>query len=79
MVVAGEYERGRDGVAVDRDERVLGVLLDDREEVAQQPPLALVQRRQVRWGDVQAGGRALRRKHACVRCTHDGDLLYAAA
>jgi hypothetical protein len=54
MVVAGEYERGRDGVAVDRDERVLGVLLDDREEVAQQPPLALVQRRQVRWGDVQA-------------------------
>jgi hypothetical protein len=36
VVLAGEHERRRDRVAVDRDERLLGVLLDDREEVGQQ-------------------------------------------
>jgi hypothetical protein len=41
VVLAREHERRRDRVAVDRDERVLGVLLDDREEVGQQLALAL--------------------------------------
>jgi hypothetical protein len=35
VVLAGEDERGRDRVAVDRDERVLGVLLDDREQIGE--------------------------------------------
>jgi hypothetical protein len=43
MVLAGEDERGGNGIAVDRDERVLGVLLDDREEVGEQLALALGQ------------------------------------
>ena len=37
VVLAGEHERVLDALAVDLDERVLGVLLDDREEVAEQP------------------------------------------
>ena len=37
VVLAGEDERLLDARAVDLDERVLGVLLDDREQVAEQP------------------------------------------
>ena len=40
VVLAGEHERLLDAVAVDRDERLVGVLLDDREEVAEQLALA---------------------------------------
>ena len=40
-----------DRVAVDRDERVLGVLLDDREQVAEQPALVLLQDGDVRDAD----------------------------
>ncbi|HLW96015.1 MAG TPA: hypothetical protein VKS25_11620 [Solirubrobacteraceae bacterium] len=43
VVLASEDEGGRDGVAVDRDERVLGVLLDDREQIGEQLSLALGQ------------------------------------
>jgi hypothetical protein len=40
VVLAGEDERRSDGVTVDRDQRLLGVLLDDREEVRQKLALA---------------------------------------
>ena len=40
VVLAGEHERRADGLAVDRDQRVLGMLLDDREEVGEQLALA---------------------------------------
>jgi hypothetical protein len=50
VVLAGEHERGGDRVAVDRDERVLGVLLDDREEVGQQLALAVGEDRELRLG-----------------------------
>jgi hypothetical protein len=43
VVLAGEDERGGHGLAVDRDERVLGVLFDDREQVAEQPALVVLQ------------------------------------
>jgi hypothetical protein len=43
VVLAGEDERRLDRVAVDRDRRLGGVLLDDREQVAEQPPLGLGQ------------------------------------
>ncbi len=43
VVLAGEHERVVHAVAVDLDRRVLGVLGDDREQVAEQPPLELVQ------------------------------------
>ena len=43
VVLAGEDERGCDRVAVDRNERVLGVLLDDREQIGEQLALALGQ------------------------------------
>jgi hypothetical protein len=43
MVRAGIHERLLDRVAVDRDRGLLGVLLDDREQVAEQPPLGLGQ------------------------------------
>jgi hypothetical protein len=33
MMLAGEHERLRDALAVDRNQRVVGVLLDDREQV----------------------------------------------
>jgi hypothetical protein len=36
MVLAGEHERADDGVAVDRLRDLLGVLLDDREQVAEE-------------------------------------------
>jgi hypothetical protein len=45
MVLAGEHERLRDALAVDRNQRVVGVLLDDREQVGKQAALALGQRR----------------------------------
>jgi hypothetical protein len=41
VVLAREHERCLDRVAVDCDERILGVLLDDREEVSEQPELTL--------------------------------------
>jgi hypothetical protein len=77
VVLAGEHERLDDGLAVDRLRDLLGVLLDDREEVAQQ--LALERRevgrrlqrgggararpvdRAVR-GDADAGAAAIRRR-----------------
>ncbi len=43
MVLAGEHERVAHAVAVDFDRRVLGVLGDDREQVAEQAPLELVE------------------------------------
>ena len=43
VVLAGEHERLLDALAVDADGRVGGVLGDDREQVAQQPALELVQ------------------------------------
>ena len=46
-MVAREHERRRHGVPIDRDQRVLGVLLDDREEIAQQPPLVLLEESEV--------------------------------
>jgi hypothetical protein len=52
VVLAGEHERGLHTVAVDCHQRVLGVLLDDREEVAEQLPLALGQD-----GDIRRGRR----------------------
>jgi hypothetical protein len=39
VVDARVDERFLDAVAVDRDGRLVGVLLDDREQVAEQPPL----------------------------------------
>jgi hypothetical protein len=51
VVLAGEDEGGGHGLAVDRDERVLGVLFDDREQVAQQPALVLLQDGDVRDAD----------------------------
>jgi hypothetical protein len=39
VVLAGEHEGALDGLALDLQARVGGVLLDDREEVAEQPPL----------------------------------------
>jgi hypothetical protein len=44
VVLAGEGERRLDARTVDLDERCLGVLLDDREQVAEQPALARGQR-----------------------------------
>jgi hypothetical protein len=43
VVLAGEHERVAHAVAVDFDRGVLGVLGDDREQVAEQAPLELVQ------------------------------------
>ena len=43
VVLAREEEGVLDALAVDLDRRVVGVLLDDREEVAEQPPLGLGQ------------------------------------
>jgi len=54
MVLAREEERALDQVAVDVDDRLVGVLLDDREEVGQQPPL---ERREL--GATDLGGVAL--------------------
>jgi hypothetical protein len=51
VVLAGEDERGGHGLAVDRDERVLGVLLDDREQVAEQPALVFLEDGDVRDAD----------------------------
>jgi hypothetical protein len=45
VVLAGEHECLRDALAVDRDQRVVGVLLDDREQVAEQPAFAAGERR----------------------------------
>ena len=39
VVLAGEDERRLDPVALDRDRRLVGVLLDDREEIGEQPAL----------------------------------------
>jgi hypothetical protein len=44
VVLAGEDEGALDGLALDLQARIRGVLFDDREEVAQQPAL---QRREV--------------------------------
>jgi hypothetical protein len=44
MVHAGVYERLLDTVAVDRRRRLIGVLLDDREQVPEQ---SLLERRQI--------------------------------
>jgi len=52
MVLAGEHERADDGVAVDRLRDLLGVLLDDREQVGEQ---VLLDPRQVP-GDRRARG-----------------------
>ncbi len=43
VVLAGEHKCVAHAVAVDLDRRVLGVLGDDREQVAEQPPLEIVQ------------------------------------
>jgi hypothetical protein len=51
VVLAGEHERGGHRFAVDRDERVLSVLLDDREQVAEQSALVLLQDGDVRNAD----------------------------
>jgi hypothetical protein len=51
VVLAGEHERRGHRLAVDRDQRVLGVLLDDREQVAEQPALVLLQDGDVRDAD----------------------------
>jgi len=48
VMLAGKHERGGDRVAVDRDERLLGVFLDDREEVGQQLALACGEERELR-------------------------------
>jgi hypothetical protein len=40
MVLAGEQEGGGDRVAVDAEAGLVGVLLDDREQVAQEARLA---------------------------------------
>jgi hypothetical protein len=53
MVLAGEQERLLDPRAVDLDERLLGVLLDDREDVREQAALALGQLRGCRRGRVR--------------------------
>ena len=45
VAVAGEHERLLDELAVDPLGRLVGVLLDDREEVAKQNPLVLGQPR----------------------------------
>jgi hypothetical protein len=52
VVLAGEEEGVLDAVAVDDDGRLVGVLLDDREQVAEQPPLGL--------GELGAGDRRVR-------------------
>ena len=43
VVLAGEQERLLDAPAIDLDERLLGMLLDDREEVREQAALGLGQ------------------------------------
>jgi hypothetical protein len=55
VVLAGEDERVDHARAVDRQGRLVGVLLDDREEIRQQLPL---QRGQV-VGDVRGDARVL--------------------
>jgi hypothetical protein len=45
VVHARVHERLLDCVAIDRDRGLLGVLLDDREQVAEQPPLGVGQLR----------------------------------
>ena len=44
VVLAGEDECRLNALTIDLNERVLAVLLDDREEIAQQAPLVLGQR-----------------------------------
>jgi hypothetical protein len=39
VLLARVHERGLDALAVDRDRGLVGVLLDDREQVGQKPPL----------------------------------------
>jgi hypothetical protein len=48
VVLAGEDEGRRDRVAVDRDQRLLGVLLDDGEEVGEKLALAIGEQRDFR-------------------------------
>jgi hypothetical protein len=43
VVLAGKDKRVLDARAIDLDERVLGVLLDDREEIAEQACLGLAE------------------------------------
>jgi len=40
MVHAGVHERLFDALTIDDDSRLIGVLFDDREQIAQQPPLS---------------------------------------
>jgi hypothetical protein len=56
MVDAGVHERVLDPIAIDHDGRLVGVLLDDREQVGQQPAL---DRRQLGALDRRLGVRAL--------------------
>jgi hypothetical protein len=56
VVDAGVDERFLDPCAVDRDDRLVGVLLDDREQVAEQ---AALDRRQLGAVDGLLGGRAV--------------------
>ncbi len=91
-MVAREHERRRHGVPIDRDQRVLGVLLDDREEIAQQAPLVLLEEREVGRCDMERRQdirhdrrRGIRdigdvwREDRVVRRGRHGGLLYAAA
>ena len=66
VVLAGEQEGVLDARAVDREGGVVGVLLDDREEVPEQAPLG--------FGQVGAGDR-----RAFLRVQHfvDGPALCA--
>ena len=61
VVLAGEREGLADGVAVDLHRRLAGVLLDDREQVAEQPRIVLGE---ARLGNRRAvGARVLERAH----------------
>jgi hypothetical protein len=68
VVLAGEHERAHDGVAVDRLGDLVGVLLDDREQVAEQ--LAL-ERGEVRGRLQRRGGVGLGPVDRAVRGNAD--------
>ena len=55
VVLAGEEEGVLDALAVDLDGRVVGVLLDDREQVAEQPALGLGEARREATGACASG------------------------
>jgi hypothetical protein len=72
VVLAGEHERADNGIAVDRLGDLIGVLLDDREQVAEQ--LAL-ERGEVGRRLQQRGGARIGPIDRAVRGNADADAI----